>query len=263
MQIHELNSRDGNISNSDFLVLDTGTETVKITYETLAAAIVSVLGGNVVSVEHGGTGASTVAGARNALGLGNTSGALPIANGGTGATSATDAKAALSLGTAAQNFSVDSPAGLTATQLYRISNTVQNSSSALDGKRIGLYVNANGLMLYNNTDSANVWRLVLPVPVSQGGTGAESAVEALENLGVDKKTVSGTTTSAGGLSASLTWSRYIILSAYAPGYICIPYRAASANSLYIKVLDTSLQPVASESVTVTITYLDMGEGAFS
>lgn len=37
-----------------------------------------------IPIEIGGTGATTVAGARNALGLGNTSGALPIANGGTG-----------------------------------------------------------------------------------------------------------------------------------------------------------------------------------
>ena len=43
---------------------------------------------NVMSIEQGGTGATTVAAARNALGLGNTSGAVPVANGGTGATTA-------------------------------------------------------------------------------------------------------------------------------------------------------------------------------
>lgn len=42
----------------------------------------------VFGISNGGTGATTVAGARNVLGLGNTDGALPIANGGTGATSA-------------------------------------------------------------------------------------------------------------------------------------------------------------------------------
>ena len=42
---------------------------------------------NIQPISRGGTGATTVAGARNALGLGNTSGAVPIANGGTGATS--------------------------------------------------------------------------------------------------------------------------------------------------------------------------------
>ena len=45
-----------------------------------------------VPIANGGTGATTVAGARNALGLGNTEGAVPIANGGTGATSASGAR---------------------------------------------------------------------------------------------------------------------------------------------------------------------------
>ena len=46
---------------------------------------------NTIPIANGGTGATTVAGARNNLGLGNTSGALPIANGGTGANNASDA----------------------------------------------------------------------------------------------------------------------------------------------------------------------------
>ena len=46
----------------------------------------------IFNINNGGTGATTVAGARNNLGLGNTSGALPVANGGTGATNAADAR---------------------------------------------------------------------------------------------------------------------------------------------------------------------------
>ncbi len=45
-----------------------------------------------VAIAQGGTGATTAAGARNALGLGNTTGALPVANGGTGATTAAGAR---------------------------------------------------------------------------------------------------------------------------------------------------------------------------
>lgn len=50
-----------------------------------------------VTVAQGGTGATTVAAARNALGLGNTAGALPVANGGTGATTAANARSNLGI----------------------------------------------------------------------------------------------------------------------------------------------------------------------
>ncbi|MCJ7855102.1 hypothetical protein MUJ63_02165 [Lachnospiraceae bacterium NSJ-143] len=60
-------------------------------------------GQSVIPVANGGTGATTVATARNALGLGNTTGALPIANGGTGATAVAAARTNLGVayGTAA------------------------------------------------------------------------------------------------------------------------------------------------------------------
>lgn len=48
-------------------------------------------GGFVLPLANGGTGATSAASARNALGLGDTTGALPVANGGTGATSAASA----------------------------------------------------------------------------------------------------------------------------------------------------------------------------
>ena len=45
-----------------------------------------------VPISKGGTGQTTAAAARNALGLGNTTGAVPVANGGTGATTAAAAR---------------------------------------------------------------------------------------------------------------------------------------------------------------------------
>lgn len=59
-----------------------------------------------VPLSKGGTGATTVAGARNALGLGNTNGAVPIANGGTGATSKAGAKANLGI-----SYGTSAPSG--------------------------------------------------------------------------------------------------------------------------------------------------------
>ena len=50
-------------------------------------------------IANGGTGSSTVAGARNNLGLGNTDGALPVANGGTGKTSFTSGRVLIGNGT--------------------------------------------------------------------------------------------------------------------------------------------------------------------
>jgi hypothetical protein len=55
----------------------------------------NVFKNTVFGISNGGTGASTIAGAREALGLGNTDGALPIANGGTGAVTAVEARANL------------------------------------------------------------------------------------------------------------------------------------------------------------------------
>lgn len=83
----------------------TGSTTYDQLYPKTSADQVEGLGAsaqdNVVSVAHGGTGATTVAGARNALGLGNTSGALPVANGGTGANNASSARSNLGIGSVA------------------------------------------------------------------------------------------------------------------------------------------------------------------
>ena len=50
---------------------------------------------NVLSPSFGGTGKTSLQATRSAMGLGNTTGALPVANGGTGKTTAADARTAL------------------------------------------------------------------------------------------------------------------------------------------------------------------------
>lgn len=76
------------------------------------------------------------------------------------------------------------------------------------------------------------------------------------------KVADGQTSGAGSLTTGLNRTRYAVVSAIAPGYICIPYNPASSNNIYIKVLNTDLTPVASQSVEVAVTYIDMGAGAF-
>ena len=79
----------------DAVTADTG-KVDKLVSDT-QARIDAIVSESVTPIERGGTGATTVAAARNALGLGNTSGALPIANGGTGATTVAAARNALGL----------------------------------------------------------------------------------------------------------------------------------------------------------------------
>ena len=102
---------------------------------------------NPIPVSLGGTGATTVAAARNALGLGSTTGALPVANGGTGATSAS---AALTSIGAEPKANVTSK-GSTSTPVYFDSNGVATPISS-------------------------------PIPVSLGGTGV-TTLSALMSAG--------------------------------------------------------------------------------
>ena len=64
---------------------------------------------NPLPVGSGGTGQTSLQAARNAMGLGNTTGALPVANGGTGASAAAAARA--NLGLRAGQVTISVPAG--------------------------------------------------------------------------------------------------------------------------------------------------------
>lgn len=75
-----------------------------------------------IPVANGGTGATTVAAARNNLGLGNTSGPVPIASGGTGANNVQAALSALLAGTkmviSTQVYGTDFPSSAQEGQLF-------------------------------------------------------------------------------------------------------------------------------------------------
>lgn len=149
------NGADGT-SRSDAFTVDWDGNTVMKGGLTLGTAL---------SIANGGTGATTVAGARNALGLGNTSGAVPVANGGTGRTTHTSNSVLTGNGT----------------------SKLHNVASA-DG---ALYAtSANGAPKFGT------------LPIAQGGTGATTAAAARTNLEVKKYTTKTFTSSSQSVSAN-------------------------------------------------------------
>ena len=68
-KIHELTALPSAPATGNVLAIDTGTVTYKIDYDALATAIISNLGGDPVTIAHGGTGATSAADARANLGV--------------------------------------------------------------------------------------------------------------------------------------------------------------------------------------------------
>lgn len=135
-----------------------------------------------VPVSSGGTGGTTVAQARNNLGLGNTAGALPIANGGTGCTTLEEAK---------RVFSVANDSGV-----VPVANGGTGASTAANARtNLGITpANIGASATSHKHDAADV--ISGSLPIVHGGTGAADAKTALNNLGItwgkDKAEYSGT-----------------------------------------------------------------------
>ena len=135
-----------------------------------------------VPISSGGTGGTTVAQARNNLGLGNTAGALPIANGGTGCTTLEEAK---------RVFSVANDSGV-----VPVSHGGTGASTAANARtNLGITpANIGASATSHKHDAADVTTGALSI--EHGGTGAADAKTALNNLGItwgkDKAEDSGT-----------------------------------------------------------------------
>lgn len=133
----------------------------------------------ITPISKGGTGANTVAGARNNLGLGNTDGALPVKNGGTGANTVAGARKALGLG--------DTDGALPIKNGGTGASTVADARNALGlGKTSGPVPVENG---GTGTDTAEGIRKMLglgestgALSIENGGTGATKSSEAVGNL---------------------------------------------------------------------------------
>lgn len=112
-----------------------------------------------LQISRGGTGATTVAGARNALGLGNTSGALPIANGGTGETTAAAARKALGAAqTTEEAMGAITPSSSSGQAFFVASNAGTGSTHA--GDRLLLVVGDTNLSLYDQASGVgNLWTI--------------------------------------------------------------------------------------------------------
>lgn len=122
---------------------------------------------NTVPVNKGGTGATTAAAARTNLGLGSvsTENIVPVNKGGTGANNASAARKNLNLG------------GFLSTDSTDPSDSNQMFSPDL---KLSLVVTNNGAFgLQNNSDGS-----VIPLGIDRGGTGAVTAAQARDNLGL-------------------------------------------------------------------------------
>lgn len=177
-----------------------------------------------LAVTEGGTGGTTVAGARNALGLGNTSGALPVANGGTGGTSKATACSGIGAlpvagGTMTGQISAAGKNGNWISErdnaIIRTTNPPESSKyvpvlsmKSVSGEwSVGAYSNSLYFSYTADTNYASgtnthkgfsigtggaftgtASNVTGTVAVANGGTGATTVLGALANLGITIKT---------------------------------------------------------------------------
>ena len=137
----------------------------------------------------------------------------------------------------------------------QVTLNVSNSNAA---KTLG------SLTLNSSTGEITGTFIDISLPITGGGTGAQSATSALNNLGIQYSTKTATTSSKGNISSGLAQNRYMIVSVFAPGYVGLAYSPTGQTNHYIKILDPdTLEPIASTSVSCIVAYIDFGSGNIS
>lgn len=125
-----------------------------------------------IPISKGGTGATTVAAARNALGLGNTSGAVPVANGGTGATTAEQARENLGI------ITLDEIPNLYVWKKYKITETaITTPNNAITSKKTSESNYADVKYADEITISDGVISLVNPTTISSPTVSTITAIK--------------------------------------------------------------------------------------
>lgn len=167
----------GNGSGYTLSTLTAGSG-VTITNSAGGIEISATSSGSVTSVGlDGGTTGITVSGANpiTSSGTFTLGGVLNIANGGTGATTAAGARTALGAAASGANSDITSLSGL---------NTPLSPAQGGTGAAASLsgYVVANGSSAYTSVPTIPVSDLTGTLPVNQGGTGATTAAGARVNL---------------------------------------------------------------------------------
>jgi hypothetical protein len=130
---------------------------------------------NPLPVGSGGTGQTSLQAARNAMGLGNTTGALPVANGGTGQTSLQAARNAMGLGNTTGELPVanggtgaSTAAGARANLgaacgVYDTSGEIDTGNDWIDGKRIYRRVCTSTASAREHAFSTTGWDMDRPI----------------------------------------------------------------------------------------------------
>lgn len=151
-----------------------------------------------LAIEHGGTGAATVAAARNALGLGNTEGALPVANGGTGATTAAQALTNLGAAASAHNHAASAiTSGTLGVARGGTGKATHTGNAVLTGNGTSAVNNvatANGALFATAANGAPKFGTL---PVAQGGTGCTSREQFFNDWALNRGLVEPSLNTAG------------------------------------------------------------------